>query len=194
MCGTTSPREEKGLGDEEVRPTCESNLSCTPNGGGVSQPERQGQRLVVGHDHLNGDVPRCIEQDRALEIGCQRHATFAHNTQDVELVLGSQVERFHLTLVDVCSIIGCESPRADDGQRNIGQRHRLQPSHLFIVFAGQQYPMPTGFKANQTMRHQQHVRVVYFHFSETRRLDLHDFTGRLNSANVLQSVLSANSR
>ena len=51
--------------------------------------------------------------------------------------------------------------------------------------------MPACFKPDQTLRHQQHIRVVDFHFTESRRLNLHDFTVDYNFANMLQSSPSA---
>ena len=54
--------------------------------------------------------------------------------------------------------------------------------------------MAAGFKTDQSMWHEQHVRVIDVHFPKSRRLNLHDVTIDQNLTDVLQSLLSATER
>ncbi len=104
-----------------------------------------------------------------------------------------QMQQRKLTLMNVGSVIGRKPTRTNHRQSYVRLGNGLQPRDLLIPLTGQQNPMPACLKSNQSMRHEQHIRVVYIHFSESGSLNLHVITVDLSFTNVLQSSPSARS-
>lgn len=77
-----------------------------------------------------------------------------------------EMERGEIPLVNVRFIVRQVPARADHREGYVGKGYRLEPRYLAVILGGQQDPMAASFKPNQSMWHQQHVRMVDFNFSE----------------------------